>query len=64
MSSNAYALVPLEIDAARGAKDPEVAVAAIRRAQLALARVATGPDFDMRRHRARARSAKPVGGGA
>ena len=26
--------------------------AAIRRAQLALARVATGPDFDMRRHRA------------
>jgi hypothetical protein len=52
MEINAYAQVQQEIDAARGAKDPEVAAAAIRRAQLALARVATEPNFDMRRHRA------------
>jgi hypothetical protein len=36
--ADAYALVQEELDAALSAKDPEVAAAACRRAQLALAR--------------------------
>ncbi len=49
---NAYTLVQAEIDSALTSQDTRVILAACQRAQLALARAATGPDFDMRRHRA------------
>lgn len=52
MAKDAYAQVQAELDAALAAKDPESMEGACRRAQLALAKVAAGESFDMRRHRA------------
>lgn len=50
--TDAYAQVQAELDAALAAKDPESMAGACQRAQLALAKVAAGESFDMRRHRA------------
>lgn len=47
-----YEKVQVELDSALTSRDPAVAAAACRRAQIALARVATGAEFDPRRHRA------------
>lgn len=47
-----YAPARAELDAAVDATDPQLTAAAVRRAQLALAKIAAGPGFDPRRHRA------------
>jgi hypothetical protein len=51
-STDPYRPVQAELDAAVDASDPLLAAAAVRRAQLALARIAAGAGFDARRHRA------------
>jgi hypothetical protein len=51
-TTDPYRPVQAELDEASRAADPQLAAAAVRRAQLALARIASGPGFDPRRHRA------------
>jgi len=64
-TADPYAPVKVELDAALDARDPKLAAAACRRAQLALARIASGPGFDPRRHRAIATALRDMarGGG-
>ncbi len=57
---DAYAPVQTEIDAALAARDPVVVATATRRAQLSLARVATGSGYDPRRHRAIAQALRDL----
>jgi hypothetical protein len=47
-----YHAVQTELDQALAERDSQLAAGACRRASLALARVASGPGFDPRRHRA------------
>lgn len=51
-TTDPYAAARAELDAAVNTTDPSIAAAAVRRAQLALARIAAGDGFDPRRHRA------------
>ena len=56
-----YSAVQKELDAAIAAKDPAAATGAVRRAQLELAKVALGPAFDPRRHRAASQALRELG---
>jgi hypothetical protein len=51
-AADPYAAVQAELSAALEVTDSNLAAGACRRASLALARVAAGPHFDPRRHRA------------